>query len=462
MARRVTLRDKWVVGGEGTVRDLFVVPPLVKVSLDAIGHLIHPRKHYLLKKVIILTTVFLYTLIHTDLLAAFLTTALAALLLALLTLAFRTLTKAARDQAFTHLYPNEPTTPLDQSGDPRSALRLKLHVLIGGDSGSGKSNAVWNIIKSLHHYRTPFHLSVIDPAGGVELQDLEHAPYTRAYVDRPHQADDLISEFRDRMNTRLALLKRLGIREFDDQHPQLAPHETWEYLVVDELLLCVAQIKQGPLSPLGEILSVGRKAGFLVIACTQLGQKSTLGDLRDLFPQRVCFRTSTREMAEAILGSATAQQAPAHELRKVGDGYLYTTKARGFFKFHTHHITQAEIDTLTQPHEPQGPPLTHQTTTATTTLPVPTPQGEKPVPYLDRKTGQEKKTATIYRLYSHDDPPVLLYVGRGFQRPAHFPWYQDVDASRTTITYYDTEAEADEQRRQIILAEDPLWNVIEG
>lgn len=338
-SQRVNITDKWIIGGDGTWRDLLVVSPYTKLLIDAIWAFLHPREYYTFKKVLVTIIYAIWCAFELDTPLAILATLNFIVFLHTLSLVYRYAKTHANHYRYTHYQSSEPFVPLDETGDPRSAILLTRHVLIGGDSGSGKSNAVWMILEGLIRYRIPFRVSVIDPAGGVELNDLQDSPFTTQYVDRPTDADSLIIDFRDRMNARLRLMKYHRIRQFDPTSPLPDDDNNWHYLVIDELLLCAAQIKQGPLSPLGDILAVGRKAGFIVVALTQLGQKTTLGDFRDLFPQRVAFATRTHEMTDAILGTSAHVEAPAHTLRRVGEGFLWNEKAKGYYQFRTRHIT---------------------------------------------------------------------------------------------------------------------------
>lgn len=440
MVRRISITDKWIIGGDGNWRDLVVVGPWVKISLDIIGALFHPRKYYTFKKTTILVLAFLTGTLYPPIqnsppwLGGLVLTFLVALLIGGVTALYRETLVQHRDRTFTNMSSTEPTVPLDQSGDPRSAITLKRHVLIGGDSGSGKSNAVWQIIAGLKKYKIPFKLSVLDPAGGVELADLENASFTIDYVDRPTDADGAILDFRDRMNQRLTLLKKLGIREFDLDHPELK-NEHWHYLVIDELLLCAQQIKQGPLSPLGDILAVGRKAGFIVVACTQLGQKTTLGDFRDLFPQRVCFGTRTQEMTDAVLGTAaTANGALCHEITEVGQGFLWTNKARGYFGFTTSHITDT-----------------------------------KTIVSIDPKThGTTNQRTALYKLYSEDGTFLYANITQNIAKTMRDrdlksrEWWSTVDPEKSQLEWFPTEREAKSAYRLCVDTERPMWNIVQG
>jgi len=212
-----------------------------------------------------------------------------------------------------------------------AAILLTKSLMIGGESESGKSNLVWYILSQLNQAQIPYRLWVIDPAGGVELNDLETSPLTRQYVDRAKDIPALVTRFQESMNNRLSTMKKRGMRR---HFPTIA--EPVEICIIDELLLCKAQLKDGDAaSPLGEVLTAGRKALHIVWGCSQLGEKLAIGQIRDLFPQRICLRTRSSDITDAVLGSnATTDGAACHRITQPGEGYVFTTSSKMFEKFH--------------------------------------------------------------------------------------------------------------------------------
>lgn len=491
--RRFTLEDKWIIGGEGTWKDLLVVSPMTKLTIDILGALFHPRKYYLFKKILFVTLFALYVMIAhplqyiswgnytpSRLLSLILGVLIGTAFVYTLTYVYRRAQLKWRDRSYSRKSSSEPWVPLDHSGDPRSAILLKRSVLIGGDSGSGKSNAVWQILEGLIKFGIPFRTTVLDPAGGVELQDLEHAAFTIGYVDKPSLTDQVITDFRDRMEDRLSKMKRLGYRQFDPTLPGLED-EPWHYLVIDELLLCAGMIKQGVLSPLGDVLAVGRKAGFLVIACTQLGQKSTLGDIRDLFPQRVCFGTKTMEMTDAVLGTAaTTNGAVCHELKRVGSGYLWTEKARGYWKFHTKHIQNTlAIVGMGGEVDPRPPVNPRENRPQQTRMTKDVGNGHHShngmAGQVQARNPQSAATATLthdasgqWALYKfHTSDGSLVFVGiapdpnRAFRDHEQTDeWFELVDRSKTIVQWYPDYQQAVHSQQEIIRRDNPPWNFI--
>lgn len=230
---------------------------------------------------------------------------------------------------------------LDKARNANALLGLTTSTLISGQSESGKSNLAWHLLNEINRSKIPTRLSVVDPAGGVELNNLRESPLTRRYVDRAKDVEGLIQKFHADLEKRLNMMQQNNTRTHNPSqaHPL-------EIMVIDELLLCGSQLKGGVLSPIGEILAVGRKARFIVWGLTQLGQKEVIGQIRDLFPQRVCFATRTQEATDAALGSgATAEGAKCHGIHRPGQGYVWTDHSGSYQKFQAPLISQD--DTLT-------------------------------------------------------------------------------------------------------------------
>lgn len=215
--------------------------------------------------------------------------------------------------------------------DDAPQINLTTSILVGGASESGKSNLTWYILSQMNQYHIPYRVWVIDPAGGVELADLENSPLTRQYVDRVKDIPAIVGKFRESMDKRLSKMKREGKRR---HFPTTL--EPVEILIIDELLLCKSQLQGGDAaSPLGEVLASGRKALHIVLASSQLGQKDVIGQIRDLFPQRICLRTRNQETTDAVLGSAATQDgANCHRITQRGEGYVWTDQTGVFEKFH--------------------------------------------------------------------------------------------------------------------------------
>jgi hypothetical protein len=330
---------------------------------------------------------------------------------------------------------------LDQARIGRALISISRSILIGGESGSGKSNEVWALLAQLNEWEIPYRLWVIDPAGGVEMADLEDGRYTVEYTDRPPQIEPMILKFHAAMEQRLDSLKKRRIRLH-----QPSPQEPMEILIIDELLLCRDQIKQGPLSPMGECLTVGRKAAFVVWACTQLGQKDVVGQMRDLFPQRVCFRTQTAESTDAILGNrASVDGAQCERIADPGRGYVFTEASGRFERF-------------------QAPEIVETKSIAGGGIALP-PNIQK----TRRPAREHAGTTYLYKLFDTDEPTVTrpAYIGiannpkrrLGEHAKDDSRWFETIVMSRTEILMFATREQAEEMETQLIEYYQPVWNV---
>lgn len=229
-----------------------------------------------------------------------------------------------------------PRVELDQD----VFLELDTSLLVVGESGSGKSNLTWVILNKLNELQVHYRLYVIDPKK-VELAELVDSPYTVAYSDMPSTIDSVIDRFYDDM---MATFERM--KENKERMVQLGERNPLNILVIDELLLC-RQAHKGIDSHLGEVLSAGRAAGFIVIADSQLGQVDALSRIRDLFPQRICMAVKSEELTTAVLGpKAEARGARCTEITEKGVGYVFTDFTGAFQRFKPPFI--ADVFTVAQ------------------------------------------------------------------------------------------------------------------
>lgn len=285
----------------------------------------------------------------------------------------------------------------------QATIDIRLSALMIGQSGSGKSSLAWAMLAGFQRQAIPVRLRVIDPAGGVELAALAaagewvwttrtteapdgqaiirymgqarkvHGParpvggppraisgdktalrvcgpcmrgerlafHVHAYTDRIKEAEIVTKGWRDAMDVRLRSMKSRK------HSPTL--EEPHDLLIIDEMLLCGDILKGGATGDLGQGLAIGRKAAFTCLGLSQLPQKETLGQVRDLFPQRLCLATRNREQTDITLGQgASAEGARAHKipLSMPGVGYLYVDGRREYVRFRGAVVDDATADMI--------------------------------------------------------------------------------------------------------------------
>ena len=313
---------------------------------------------------------------------------------------------------------------LDNARDGMATISLTKSLLVGGESESGKSNLMWHLISEMNAFGIPYRLTVVDPAGGVELNDLEHSPFTRRYIDRAYDVQRVVDSYHYDMNQRLEWMKKHRIRTHNP-----SPSRPLEILVIDELLLCKDQLKDGALSPLGEVLSVGRKARFIVWGCSQLGQKESIGAIRDLFTQRICLRTRTQETTDAVLGTgSTHDGARCHRITRPGEGYVFTDTTGTYTKF----FAPLVVETASVAAGGVSSPLIA-------------------LKHRQLRRGPSKGTTFVYKLFDSYDTDRPCYVGvsdnpRGQFKEHQKTWPQEewesIIPQRTEILKFSTRDEA--------------------
>lgn len=324
-------------------------------------------------------------------------------------------------------------------------ISISTSVLIIGESESGKSNCFWSILNGLNEKDIPYKLWVVDPAGGVELDALEHAPNTLAYASRASESETVINAAYSAMETRLRAIK--GAERKYQRSDDFPLH----IVVIDELLLLP---RFDPQSPLGQILSSGRKAGFIVIALSQLSQIDTLGRARDLFPQRISHATKSADMTDAALGSG-AEIAGAHcsriSKRTPGVGYYFSLQSRLYTRFRTPLISDANTRVIANGN------LIQRTIT------------NDPIRSKFRKRLGRRRTS-VYRYYGEYQGELgrLLYVGIAYDPKER--WHQhsnnpnekwcptDVDPVLTEIEWHPSRQQAKARETELILSEHPVYN----
>lgn len=340
---------------------------------------------------------------------------------------------------------------LDPDGHPVYAS-LTTSLLIVGESESGKSNGLWSILNGLNTKGIPYRLRVIDPAGGTEFNKLQDSWLTREYTDNVRKVDATVANTKKHLYERLAEMGKRGERS---HLPSV--DEPLEILIIDELLMLKHHDSD---SDLAEIISVGRKANFIVVALSQLSQVDALGRVRDLFPQRICLATKSDDMTNSVLGpNAERDGARCSRIPKStpGVGYYYSNEQKRFQRFRFPLITDEQTTIIAD-----GGNVTPQKTAPTMRLTKKIPSHN--VRRMMKNVSLDNRKTALYKLFDASD--TLLYVGIGHNPNTRLAdhartkvWWSEVDQSRTYITWYPKRKFAREQELHSIRTEHPRYNV---
>jgi predicted GIY-YIG superfamily endonuclease len=326
--------------------------------------------------------------------------------------------------------------------------------LIGGISGSGKSSVLWAILAGLIAQGIPVRLRVSDAAGGVELWQLGKAMEQSLgtdlfrvyrYAENKAQTDAMIKEMLADMNARMATMRANEVRK---HKPTVA--EPLDLLIIDEMIIIKSLIKAGADSDLGQMLSVCRKAGFGVIGCTQLSEKITLGEVRELMPMRMAFRMNTRPQTITILGDDQADTGPAHTIPRdqQGVGYMYDQGTDSMRKFRAIRITDVQAKQIAMGVAPDGLEDYGKE--------PPEPEGLHALYRLNTKPARDGSRKRLYIGISNE-PARRFDEHRKDKR-----WAKDVDWADATrnLAWYPTRADALAAEAEAIRDELPVHNKV--
>lgn len=206
------------------------------------------------------------------------------------------------------------------------------HVLIGGSSGSGKSNFLNAILSGLIRYSNPSQLQMVM----IDLKQLElvlydDAPHLREpVVEDAVRAVEIFEEMFKEMKRRMAKMSRKAkkISEWnamhpDDQLPRLI-------VIVDEyteLINAADDIsKRKRLEQLIiRIASLGRAVGLHMILCTQRPAASLISnDVKANMPLIIAGRVQNTDQSRVIVGTGAAADLPLHPGRMMFQSGLTT------------------------------------------------------------------------------------------------------------------------------------------
>jgi len=176
------------------------------------------------------------------------------------------------------------------------------NVLVGGEPGGGKSNALSLIVSA----------AALDPSSDLWLFDpklvelSQWKPIARRFVGADlNDAIEALRELRAEMERRYELLVQQRLRKVTQ-----ASGIRLALVVVDELALYVSgrdKARDEVSDLLRDLVARGRAAGIIVITATQKPSSDVVPtSLRDLLGFRLALRCSTKEASDTVLGSGWA------------------------------------------------------------------------------------------------------------------------------------------------------------
>lgn len=250
------------------------------------------------------------------------------------------------------------------------------HVLLGGDSGSGKSVFLRSMLVGMFEKYSPAELRLIlfDPKMS-EFTDFSDCPYLydgniyrspNEFISVLEWAnEEAIRRVRHIYDT--AQQKRNGAYTLESYNRTCAAEERFCHIVIviDELSFYTLAAERRTEEMLCTVTQRGRHAGIHVVAATQYPTVTVFkGAIKAGFPARICFRTSTDLGSRVVLDTVGAEKLAgcgdmlfredwSLQLFRIKGAYIGADELRSVL----HAVKEREKDAAFAPPIPIAPPV---------------------------------------------------------------------------------------------------------
>lgn len=190
------------------------------------------------------------------------------------------------------------------------------HVLIAGQTNSGKSVAINCMLLSLLYRTTPdeVQLILIDPKR-VELNIYSKVPHLiMPVIDEPKRAAAALRWAVNEMERRYEIMDNLGVRNRKEYYELKEQDPSLEYLpqiiiVIDELADLMLQVKEHVESLINRIAAKARACGIHLLVGTQRPSVDVVtGIIKANIPARIAFQVATGNDSRTIFDTAGAEK----------------------------------------------------------------------------------------------------------------------------------------------------------
>ncbi len=191
------------------------------------------------------------------------------------------------------------------------------HALVGGTTGSGKSELLQTLIASLALGNRPDELTflLVDYKGGAAFKDCVDLPHTVGLVTDldPFLTQRALSSLDAEVRRREKLLAAVGAKDLEDYqaHTSDAPPIPRLVLVIDEFRVLAEELPDF-IDGVVRLAAVGRSLGIHIILATQRPAGVISGDIRANVNLRIALRVRDTSDSEDIIESPAAAALSAH------------------------------------------------------------------------------------------------------------------------------------------------------
>jgi S-DNA-T family DNA segregation ATPase FtsK/SpoIIIE len=190
-------------------------------------------------------------------------------------------------------------------------LTKMFHVLIAGQTGSGKSVCINSIILSLLYTKTPdeCQLILVDPKR-VEMTPYHDIPHLRCpVVTEPAEAPGIFSSLIAEMERRYEVLAEKQVRNIEGYNELGGPRMPYIVTVVDEMADLMMTSGKGLEKMIVRLAQLSRAVGIHLVLATQKPIVEVItGMIKSNMPSRIAFRVASNMDSRVILDCGGAEK----------------------------------------------------------------------------------------------------------------------------------------------------------
>lgn len=207
------------------------------------------------------------------------------------------------------------------------------HVLVGGTTGSGKSELLRTLVTSLALECSPAALTfvLVDYKGGAAFGDCAQLPHTVGMVTNLDEglARRALTSLRAEISRRERLLAASGARDFDD-HARRVGGLARLVIVIDEFRLLADELPDF-VDGVVSLAAVGRSLGVHLVLATQRPAGAVTADIQANVNLRIAMRVrdaaDSTDVIEAPDAAHVRVDRPGRGFARGGDGTLVEFQA---------------------------------------------------------------------------------------------------------------------------------------